>query len=324
VLFILALAFLVVMSGLFAGAETGMYQLSRLRLRLGVQRKRLPYVMLSRSLRDGSGLLLTMLIGNNLVNYLATSIVTIRFLGTSLTQHAAELSATAVTVPVLFVFGEVIPKNLFFFRADTLMPIVSPVLYTLHKILTWCGVVPALKLISGLFTRLTGLADSSRTVLTSARRHQAHALLQETHEEGLLSSVQSDIVSRLIGISHVRLRAVMTPMHDVETVDAGCDRASLAAKLRKCEFTRLPVVEGLPSSIVGFVSIYEVLGTGKDFTDLRDFIEPLTRLDAEITVTDAIGVMERDSLKIVLVTRAGRGGTAPARGRPLAGGSVWC
>lgn len=305
---ILAFVFFVFMSGLFAGAETGMYQLSRLRLRLGAEKKRLSYVMLSRCLHDGPGLLLAMLVGNNLVNYLATSIVTVFFLSTAVTAHAAELFATAVTVPVLFIFGEVIPKNLFFFRADTLMPYVSPVLYVLHRVLTWCGVVPVLKLISSLFTRLTGLAASSNTVITSTQRHKVHALLRDTHEEGVLSSVQSDIVSRIIGISHVCLRAVMIPMQNVETVDAGSDSSALLNKLSKCAFTRLPVVEEQTGNIIGFVPIYEALSSSKEFTHLGDFVKPFRRLDAETTVTDAIDIMQKENLKIILVTRVGRGG----------------
>lgn len=313
VVMVLAFMFFVLMSGLFAGAETGMYRLSRLRLRLGVEKKRLSFVMLGRCLRDGPGLLLAMLIGNNLVNYLATSIVTGFFLSTVATAHGAELFATAVTVPVLFVFGEVIPKNLFFSRADTLMRYVSPVLYVFHRTLTWSGIVPLLKLISSLFARLTRLAASSKTVITSTQRHKVHALLRDTHEEGVLSSVQNDIVSRLVGISQVRLRSVMIPMHNVETVDADSDNAALLNKLKKCAFTRLPVVEGQAGNIVGFVPLYDVLSSPREFARLNDFVQPIRKLDADINVTDAIGIMQQENLKIVLVTRAGRGG----RERPI-------
>jgi len=311
---LLAFVFLVIMSGLFAGSETGMYQLSRLRVRLGEEKKRTPYVMLGRCLQDGPGLLLAILIGNNLVNYLATSIATGFFLGRAATANAAEFFATAVTVPVLFVFGEVIPKNLFFFRADTLMPYVSPVLYAFHRFLTWCGVVPLLKLVSSVFTRLTGLAAASKSMMTTVQRHKVHALIRETHEEGILSSVQRNILSRLIGISQVRLRAVMIPINSVETVDVNSDRAALFNKLKKCTFTRLPVVEGLAGNMIGFISIYEVLGSSREFTDVRDFVRPIGELKADTTVTEAIEIMRKDNLKIVLVTRAARRGPDRAIG----------
>ena len=304
---------LVVMSGLFAGAETGMYQLSRLRLRLGIEKKKLPFVMLGRCLHDSQGLLLTMLIGNNLVNYLATSIVTGLFLSRVATQHAPELFATLVTVPVLFVFGELIPKNVFFFRADAMMPYVSPVLYVFHKALRGCGIIPVLKLISNLFARLTGLGVSSKSVITSAQRHKVRALLQDTHEEGILSSVQNDIVSRLVDISHVRMRSVMIPINDVETIDADSDRSALLDKLRKCAFTRLPVAESEPGNIIGFVSIYEALSSSKEFAHLHDFVKPIRKLDSDTTVTDAINIMQKENLKIVLITTTSRTG----RERPI-------
>jgi len=310
---VLAFVLLVVMSGLFAGAETGMYQLSRLRLRLGVERKRLPFVMLDRCLHDGQGLLLAMLIGNNLVNYLATSIVTGFFLSRVTTEHAAELFATLATVPVLFVFGELIPKNVFFFRADALMPYVSPVLYVFHKVLRGCGIIPVLKLIWSLFARLTGLDASSKSVSASVQRHKVRALLQDTHEEGILSSVQSDIVSRLVDISHVRMRSVMIPINDAETVEADSDKPALLNKLRTCAFTRLPVAEGEPGNIIGFVSIYEALSSSKEFAHLRDFVKPIRKLDAGTTVTDAMNIMQKENLKIVLITTTSRAG----RERPI-------
>jgi CBS domain containing-hemolysin-like protein len=307
-LMLLAFMFLILMSGLFAGSETGMYQLSRLRLRLGVEKRQLAYVMLGRCLKDGPGLLLAILVGNNLVNYLATGIATGFFLSRVATANAAEFLATAVTVPVLFVFGELIPKNLFFFRADTLMPYVAPVLYAFHRILIWCGAVPLLRLISSFFARLTGLAASAKSVITSAQRHKVRALLQDTHEEGILSSVQSDILNRLVNISHVRIRSVMIPIDDVETVDAGADRSVLLNKLRKCAFTRLPVTEGEPAKVIGFVSVYEALSSSKEFAHLHDFVKPIRKLDADTTVTDAINTMQREYPKIVLITTTSRTG----------------
>jgi len=312
IVLILAIAFFVILAGLFAGAETGLYRLSRLRLRLGVEKKRLPFVILGNCLRDSSGLLLSMLIGANLAYYLTTSIVTYVFLKAG-TEHSAELFATLVTVPVLFVFSELIPKNIFFYRADLLMPYVSPILYAFHKLLSWCGAVPLLKFISGLFTRLAGLTSSSKTVITSAQRHKVQAILQDTREEGILSSVQTDIINRLISISNIHIRSVMIPINNVQMADVNSDNSALLNKLKKCAFTRLPVVEGQPENIIGFINIYEALSSAKQFTELRNFIKPIRKLDADTVVSDAINIMARENQKIVLVTRIGRAG----RERPI-------
>lgn len=310
---VLTVAFFVVLAGLFAGSETGLYQLSRLRLRLGVEKKRLLFVILGRCLHDSPGLLLSLLIGTNLAHYVATSVVTSTFLGTvgAEHEHTAEFFATLLTVPVLFVFSELVPKNIFFYRADVLMPYLSPLLYAFHKALSWCGIIPLLRLILSAFTRLAGLAASSRTVITSAQRHKVHAILQDTHEEGILSPVQSDIINRLVTISHVHVRSVMTPLASVETARVDSDRAALLAKLGKCPYTRLPVVEDPSGNIIGYVNIYEALGSREEFADLHGFLKPIRRLDADTTVTDAMNIMQKERQRILLVTKGGRGREKP-------------
>ena len=307
-LLVLIAVLTVILSALFAGAETGIYQLSRLRLRLNIEKKRLPSIILDKVMRDGTGLLLSILIGNSLTHYIVTSIVTYMLLTQARSPHAAELFATLVTVPILFVFAEVIPKNIFLYRADLLMPYLSPILYAFHKLLNLCGAIPLLKFILGLFGRLAGSTSSTKTVITSVQRHKVQAILQDTHEEGILSSVQTDIINRLVRISNVRMRSVMIPINNVQTVALNCDNSALLDKLKKHAFTRLPVVEGRPGNIVGSVNIYEALSSSEQFTDLRNFIKPIRKLDADTAVTDAINIMQRENQKIVLVTRAARAG----------------
>ncbi|NQT01572.1 MAG: DUF21 domain-containing protein [Planctomycetes bacterium] len=308
ILLIFAITFFIILAGFFSGSETGMYRLSRLRLRLGIEKKKLSFVILGRCLHDSNGLLLSMLIGTNLAYYLVTSIITNIFLNKVETEHAAEFFATLLTAPTLFVFSELIPKNIFFYRSDVLMPYLSPLLYTFHKALTWCGIIPLLKFISSLLMRLSGLASSSKTVITSTQRHQVQAILQDTHEEGILSPVQTDIINRLVSISHIPIRSVMVVINNVQTVDVNSDNAALLDKLKKCAFSRLPVRESPSGNINGFVNIYETLSSSEQFTNLHNFIKPILKVDANTTVTDAINIMQKENQKIVLVMKIGRAG----------------
>ncbi|MCK5473548.1 MAG: DUF21 domain-containing protein, partial [Planctomycetes bacterium] len=94
----------VVLAAVFSGAETGMYQLSRLRLRIGVEKKHFLSVVLSKSLHDQPSMLLSMLLGTNISHYAATSIITYMLLRHVQAEHTAELLATLIIAPVLFVF----------------------------------------------------------------------------------------------------------------------------------------------------------------------------------------------------------------------------
>jgi len=307
VFLIAVFVFFVLLSGLFAGSETGMYQLSRVRLRLGVEKKRFSYLVLGKVMGDSSGLLLSTLVGNNLTNYLATSAITYLFF-TKVGPESAEVLATLVAVPALFIFAELIPKNVFLYRADFLMLYAAPALLVFHKAFIWCGMVPVLRFISGVFSRLVGVESSSKSIITSAQRHRIRAILQDTHEEGVLSSVQTEIIDRIVGIPSLRIRSVMVPMSMVETVDLRSDRAALLKKLVDCSFTRLTVYEGQAANIVGFINIYEALSSPEQFEDLKELVKPIRRLSGDTVVTDAIDIMQREGQKIMLVTRGRRGG----------------
>jgi len=301
---VLALAILtVILSAIFSGLETGIYRLSRLRLRLGAEKGDLRHRLLGKAMRDGSGLLLSLLVANNLANYLATSSITYLFLAVASSERLAELLATVLTAPLLFVFAESMPKNIFLYRADVLTAYFGPLLYLTHQALTWCGLVPLLRLTSQLFGRMIGSPVPSRTMITSAQSHQVRAILRDTREEGILSQVQAEIIDRIVNVPGLRLIAVMVPLNRVQSVQIGCDRTMLVNKLRKHALTRLLVWDERPANIVGFINVYEVLGSQEPFESLTRFLRPIRRLEATTPVIEAIDIMRRDELKIVLVTR---------------------
>ncbi len=299
---------MVVLAGVFAGAEIGVYRLSRVRLRLGIERGQWFFVVLGRIMQDSSGLLLSLLVATSLTEYVATSVVTGIFLRTVGSEYTAEILTTVVATPLLFVCSELIPKNVFLQRADQLTPVVSPLLWAAHRLFTWCGIVPLLRLAARGLGRVTGTTTPAPAAVDSAQQHRVRALLAETREEGLLSPVQSEIVDRIVNIPHLRLSTVMVPLSRVQSFDVHSDRAALQKRLQHSAITRFPVWEGSPAQIIGFIHIYDVLTSGVSFNDLRPFVQPMSRLAAETPVLDAIRTMRRGQLEIVLVVRTRRGG----------------
>jgi CBS domain containing-hemolysin-like protein len=193
------------------------------------------------------------------------------------------------------------------------MPYTAPILFAFKKFFTWCGILPLLMFISRFFAQLTGASVPSRTAITAVQRHHIRTIFTDIREEGILSSVQTDIINRLVSISNIAIGAVMTPINKIETVDANSDKPALLNKLKKCAFTRLPVIDQAPANIVGFINIYEALSSGEQFGNLHNLIKPIRKLDGNTTVIDAINVMQSENQKIVLVTRIGYAG----RERPV-------
>jgi len=305
VLLTLLVIVVVVFSAVFAGAETGFYRLSNLRLRLGAERRRFLHLILAESMRDSEGLLLTILIGNNLTHYVTASFFTIIFLRLVNTEHAAELFATAAATPILFVFGEMIPKNIFYYRSDSLMPYVSPILLALQKAFRWCGIAGLLRLFSIGVGRLCGSWTLSRQGVTPVYSSHIDAIVRETQEEAFLSPVQTGIIKRLTKISTVNIRYVMTPMSRVEAVELNTNKSELTEILKHTQHTRLPVYDGGPLRVIGFINIYECLSCGEDFRDLRRFLHTIMELGPRTLICEAMNTMRDESQKIVLVTHRG-------------------
>ncbi len=308
IVLVLVIVFFVVLAGFFAGAEIGIYRLSRLRLRLGIGKKRLSFLILDRAMRDSAALLLSMLIGTNLAHYLVASIVTFVLLSKVQAEHTAELLATVITAPTLFVFSELIPKSIFFYRSDSLMPRIAPALFAFHKLFSWCGAVPLLKNLSRFFAQLTGSPIPFETAVTAMHQPYIKAIMQDTSQEAFLSSVQTDIINRLAGISNISIGSVMVPINKVRTVGVDSDKSALLSKLNESAFTRLPVTDLRPANIIGFINIYEALSSTEQFTNLRNLIKPIRQLPADTVVSDAIKYMATENQKIVLVTRIAHAG----------------
>jgi len=305
VISILVFILVAALGGLFAGAETGMYRVSRVRLRLGIGRKNASYILLGKAIEDGPGLLLSLLVGTNMAHYLATSMVTFMLLGRIRAEETAELFAALITAPILFIFSELIPKNIFYYRADYLMPVFAPLFFTLHKILTLSGIIPLLKAVSRLFARLTGTAVTAKAGISDVRELHIRTILEETRDEAVLSPVQSEIISRVVSIPQIRLRSVMTGLGKVQAVHRKADRASLLDLLRKSTFTRFPVYDRSPTDIVGYIDIYQALNATNEFTDLQEHIRPICTLAEDMAVVDAIRIMQKENHKIVLVAGPG-------------------
>ncbi len=299
-IYLFLLLIVIFLSALYSGSETGIYQISKVRLRIGVTGKRLSFKILDKCLKDSYALLLTILVGNNMTHYIATSIVTSLLLLKMQNERLVEITATVITAPTIFLFAELMPKNIFFYRADSVMPPVSPVLYLTKFVLRWTGILPVLGFITNRITRVTRKFQTTPSS-TALRESYMTNILWETREEGLLSPMQSDIMFRLAEVGNLRLKDVMTSSKNVKLINVETDKKGLVEILRRYPYTRYPVYEKNQNNITGYINIYECLSKDEDFENIREFLYPIESFNLEMTVSNALNKMQDESLKIVLV-----------------------
>jgi len=279
------------LSAFFSGAETGLYRVNRLRLHLGVQRRDPRALRLSKVLRDERGALGVALIGTNLANYLVTAVVAYWFaemLGVARTK--TELYTVALVTPVVFVLGEMVPKNLFRLHADALLARVSAPFAFFNRLFRITGVVWALTRTASGINRLAGLPADAQGAFGAKRR--VALLLQEALSTQTLAQDQSDLIDRACRLSETPLHRVMIPRNRVRAVAAEADRLELMRAARATRHARLPVYQSDRRHIVGVINVDRLLET-EDWTHVADRAQPATTLRAWDTVAGAIAQLRR-------------------------------
>jgi CBS domain containing-hemolysin-like protein len=296
------LCFLLVLAGaFFAGTEIGLYRLSRFQVRVGAQRKKRSYTILSKLIEDGRSLILSLLIGNNLSNYLLTILVTYILLEYLPNKRTAEAYTTIIVTPTLFLFVDIIPKTVYYYRADTLLPLLSYPMMLFHKIFVYSGAVAVLKALASLMEKALHIPTQSSTAIAATDRHFIKQVIYETRQEGILTPLQNRIMNRLVNISNAEIDTVMTPLARTLVIEKNVSKEKLKAELGNYPYRHIPVFEKHPQNIVGYINIYKALTRGTDFTNLEGFIEPAARLNINTTVIDAIDILRTQHREIAAV-----------------------
>lgn len=293
-------------SALFSGAETGLYCASRVRLHLSVQRNEPRASRVSGLLEDQQAALNLTLVGTNVSNYLATVAVAYMFaelIGVSDAQ--TELYTVALLTPVVFVFGELVPKSLFQRDANLWLMRCGRVLTASYYVLRYTCVLWLVRRLTDAASRLTVMGGPGYNTFEPKQR--VALLLQEALADHATGDDQSYLIDKVVRLSEMPVHAVMVPRNRVATVSAAADRRELSRLARKTGFSRLPVHDNeRRRAIIGVIEIDGLLETD-DWRVVSDLMHPIDAIGPHDTVAAAIHQMQQSRSQIAVVTdRGGR------------------
>jgi putative hemolysin len=297
-LYALAAVAALFLSAFFSGAETGMYCVNRVRLHLRTTRGERAAGRLSRFLHEEQSALSVTLIGTNVMNYAITAIVA-SFLAHELKfgDRDSEVYTTLLVTPVIFVFGEMVPKNLFRVAADRWMLASAwglSVARSFFAPLAW-----TLRGVVGGITRMVGPAAMAGDELLVARWRMT-ALIHE----GLIHTGSEpehfDLVERVLALSGTPVRSIMIPRNRIVAVSADASRRDLLAVIRKSRHDALLVYDRDPRRIVGRIVAHRALA-GSDEQTVRSLAEPIMTLDSRETVASTIVRMQKEHQTMAVV-----------------------
>ena len=289
----------------FSGTEMGLYCVNRLRARLQAERRPgLGNRALWWMLRHPQETVIGILLGNNFVHYLLTVSATILAVDVlHLGPTKANFYMAAILSPLVFVFGDVVPKNWFQRDADRLMNQAAPLLGACLMFLRYTGVLWVFRQLTRFVLWLAG--HGTLKDLDSPRA-EVVGLLREGGAHGAITAEQAQIIERVINLSQISVGSIMVPQRRVVSVSVDADRTTLDHIIESSRFSRLPVVGRNRRSIVGVVDIHDILAD-EGGHPIEGYMQPALTIPASESAAAALVQLQKAEATLAIVTDSRHG-----------------
>ncbi|MEM9277508.1 MAG: HlyC/CorC family transporter [Pseudomonadota bacterium] len=253
-LILFAIVILIFMSAFFSGSETALTAASRARMHQLEKNGDKRAGQVTHLIEKRDQLIGALLIGNNLVNILASALATSFFL--NLFGEAGVAIATLVMTLLVVIFAEVMPKSVALSNADkfavTVAPILRPIIFVLS---------PFAKLITGIvrmILRTFGFNIGREQSMLSGHE-ELRGAVEVLHQEGSVVKDDRDRLGGVLDLHELEVSDVMIHRTNMETVNIDDTPEKVIKQLLDSPYTRIPIWQGENDNIIGLIHSKDVL-----------------------------------------------------------------
>lgn len=267
---------LLALSAFFSSAETAFFSIRQSQIRLMQEKKKKNAELIYKLKSHPERLLITLLIGNNIVNFSAASYATI--LGIEFSGSFGVGLATGIATLLILVFGEILPKSVAFAHNTRLARnIAKPVyfFYTIFYPLAWL----LLKLDYALNTFLKVRPQ------TIVSEEEIRVMSRLGAEHGAIDQSEHDMIENIFKFDDVRVRDIMTPMTKVEMLHGDVRIEHIAHFVSQSGYSRFPVDDD--GEIIGYIHVNQImraLNSDEREKTVAEFASPMKTIDENMTV----------------------------------------
>ena len=240
------------LSAFFSASETALLSVSKIRMRTLAEEGNKKAKNVEKLLENTDALLSTILVGNNLVNILATSLST--SLAISMFGSSGVGIATAIVTVLILIFSEITPKSLSAKYSDILALSVAQALSFL--VVLFKPIVVVLNFISGLIIRLFG---GKLEVAPAITEEEIKTVVTVGHEAGVLETEEKEMIHNVFAFGDTEIREIMTPRINVVSVGDDVTYEELMETYKKEQFSRLLVHSQSYDEVIGVLNMKDLL-----------------------------------------------------------------
>ncbi len=301
------LVFLLACSAFFSGSETAMFSLNYIRIQHLEKEGSATARIVSNFLKRPSKLLVTILIGNEVVNIFASSSAAslcVRFFG----EQVGPIVATAGMTSLLLIFGEVTPKTFavqfpqkYAFFVSRPLLLFSKIVFPVRIILTG---------IADMILRIIGGAQKSHERLLTGQEFRT--LLNVSEREGVVEATEKKMLDNLFDFSEMTVKEIMIPRTDMLCFSQDSSFDDILEKCRTELHAKVPVYEETLDNIAGIVYIKNLLPfiqEGRQDFHLKDCLRDAYFIPETKRVQELLKDFQEKKIHIAIVVDE-YGGTA--------------
>lgn len=289
----ISLVVCIILSGLFSATETAYSTASKVRLSTMADDGDKKAGKVLKLLNNYEKMLFTVLVGNNIVNILATTLSTLLFIGI-MGDIGATVSTVVITVVVL-IFGEITPKMLAKQHPEAFAKSIYGFLRMCVFILT-----PVTFLLGGWKWLMSKLFRFPKTATFS--EEELITIVETAENEGQIEKHESELIRSAIEFEDLDVRDIMVPRVNVEAIPQDASMEEIYGVFVESGYSRLPVYKDDIDTIVGVLHEKDfniLLHEGK--TDITPVIQKSIYLTPSIKISTALGMLQKEKIHLAIV-----------------------
>jgi CBS domain containing-hemolysin-like protein len=296
----LVILLLIGLSGFFSSSEIAMFSLANHRIEALVEDNVPGAETVDELKSDPHRLLVTILVGNNIVNIAMSSIAT-GVLALHLTQGQAVAVATFGITALVLLFGESAPKSYAVENTESWsLRIAKPLKYSEYALLP-------LVVIFDYLTRVVNKVTGGRSAIETSyvTRDEIQDMIETGEREGVLEEDEREMLQRIFRFNNTIAKEVMTPRLDMTAVPKTAGIEEAIETLVQSGHERVPVYEGSLDNVIGVIHVRDLVReqTYGEHTDLQleDVIQPTLHVPESKNVDELLTEMRENRMQMVIV-----------------------
>ena len=299
--YIIIIVICLIGSAYFSATETAFSTLNRIRVKNLAEKGSGKAKLTMKLAEDYDSLLSTILIGNNLVNILCSSMATLffieLFLGKLDTNQSTTVSTVVMTVVVLIV-GEITPKSLAKRFPEKFAMFSAPIINAIKIVLTPLSII--FKGWQTLLSKMLKKGEDDKGMT----EEELISIVEEAAEEGDFDEEESSLIKSAIEFGDLEVGDIYTPRIDVTAINMRSTVEEIRAVFTDSGFSRIPVYDDDIDNIIGILYYKDFYAACFDRCeiDVREIIKPVIYVAKTQKVNDLMKELQEKQLHLAVVT----------------------